>query len=46
MAASRERRGNAGNKIARLLNEEEEEDDFFKTLYGGFSEEKADGDYL
>lgn len=31
MAAYRERRSNAGNKIARLLNEEEEEDDFYKT---------------
>lgn len=46
MAASRERRANAGSKIARLLNEEEEEDDFYKTQYGGFTEEKADNDYL
>lgn len=46
MAASRERRSNAGRKIARLLNEEEEEDDFYKTQYGGFTEEKADVDYL
>lgn len=46
MAASRERRSNAGNKIARLLNEEEDEDDFYQTQYGGFTEEKADDDYL
>ncbi|KAG5670114.1 hypothetical protein PVAND_000397 [Polypedilum vanderplanki] len=46
MAATRDRRNNAGNRYARLLNEEEEEDDFYKTQYGGFSEEKADEDYL
>lgn len=31
MAANRERRANAGNKIARLLDEEEDEDEFYKT---------------
>ena len=46
MAAVREKRNNAGNRYARILNEEEEEDDFYKTQYGGFSEEKADDDYL
>lgn len=46
MAANRERRNNAGNKIARLLNEEEEEDDFYKTKYGGFNEDKVDDDYV
>ncbi|CRK87912.1 CLUMA_CG001699, isoform A [Clunio marinus] len=46
MAATRDRRNNAGSRIARLLNEEEEEDDFYKTQYGGFNEEKADDDYL
>ena len=46
MAATRARRTNAGANIARLLNEEEEEDEFYKTQYGGFSEEKADNDYL
>lgn len=46
MAANRERRGNAGNKMARLMNEEEEEDDFYKTSYGGFTEDKVDADYL
>lgn len=45
MAAGRERRSNAGSKIARLLNEEEEEDDFYKTQYGGFTEDRADDDY-
>lgn len=44
MAAKRERRGNAGSKMARLLDEEEE-DDFYKTTYGGFSEEADDNDY-
>lgn len=38
MAASRERRSNAGNRIARLLDDEEE-DDFYKTQYGGFTGE-------
>ncbi|EDX04632.1 vacuolar protein sorting-associated protein 72 homolog [Drosophila simulans] len=44
MAASRSRRNNAGNKIARLLNEEEE-DDFYKTSYGGFQEDEEDKEY-
>ena len=37
LATSRERRANAGSKMARLLDEEEE-DDFYKTTYGGFTE--------
>ncbi|XP_018403395.1 PREDICTED: vacuolar protein sorting-associated protein 72 homolog isoform X2 [Cyphomyrmex costatus] len=45
MAATREKRTNAGNKMARLLNEEEE-DDFYKTTYGGFDEVEQDHDYL
>lgn len=45
MAASRERRGNAGNKMAKLLDEEEE-DDFYKTSYGGFEETENDRDYM
>lgn len=45
MAALREKRANAGNKMARLLNEEEE-DDFYKTTYGGFDEVEQDNDYL
>lgn len=44
MAATRERRSNAGNKLARLLDEEEE-DDFYKTTYGGFNEEAEDNDF-
>ncbi|ROT72639.1 putative vacuolar protein sorting-associated protein 72-like [Penaeus vannamei] len=44
MAASRERRNNAGAKMSQLLDEEEE-DDFYKTTYGGFSEEADDVDY-
>ncbi|CAG9807918.1 unnamed protein product [Chironomus riparius] len=46
MASNRQRRVNAGNRYARILNEEEEDDEFYKTQYGGFSEEKADDDYL
>ena len=37
MAANRERRSNAGNKMSKLL-EEEEEDEFYTTTYGGFAE--------
>ena len=44
MASNRQRRINAGNRYARILNEED--DEFYKTQYGGFSEEKADDDYL
>lgn len=44
MAANRERRSNAGNKLARLLDEEEE-DDFYKTTYGGFNEDVEDNDF-
>ncbi|XP_046675263.1 vacuolar protein sorting-associated protein 72 homolog [Homalodisca vitripennis] len=44
MAANREKRSNAGNKLAKLLNEEEE-DDFYKTTYGGFEEVENDDDY-
>lgn len=47
MAARRERRGNAGSKMAKLLDEEEEaEDDFYKTSYGGFEETENDRDYV
>lgn len=45
MAAIRERRSNAGSKMARLLNEEEE-DEFYKTTYGGFEEVEQDHDYM
>lgn len=45
MAATRERRSNAGNKLARLLDEEEEGDDFYKTTYGGFNEDEEDNDF-
>jgi len=37
MAASREKRSNAGNRMTRLL-EEEEEDEFYINTYGGFKE--------
>lgn len=41
----RERRSNAGNRMAKLLDEEEE-DDFYKTTYGGFQETEEDNDYV
>lgn len=44
MASDRERRSNAGNRLAKLLNEEEE-DEFYKTTYGGFEEVENDDDY-
>lgn len=44
MAATREKRGNAGNRLARLLNEEEE-DEFYQTTYGGFQDLENDVDY-
>ncbi|XP_023944073.2 vacuolar protein sorting-associated protein 72 homolog [Bicyclus anynana] len=43
--AQRERRSNAGNRMAKLLDEEEE-DDFYKTTYGGFQEADEDNDYV
>ncbi|XP_012263615.1 vacuolar protein sorting-associated protein 72 homolog [Athalia rosae] len=45
MASTREKRSNAGNRMARLLDEEEE-DDFYKTTYGGFEETEQDNDYM
>lgn len=49
MAAKRERRANAGNRIARLLDEEEEnaeDNEFYKTSYGGFNDAEDDKDYV
>lgn len=43
--SQRERRSNAGNRMAKLLDEEEE-DDFYKTTYGGFLEADEDNDYV
>lgn len=43
--AQRERRANAGNRMAKLLDEEEE-DEFYKTTYGGFQEAEEDNDYV
>lgn len=45
MAAQRSRRSNAGNRIAKLLDNEEE-DEFYKTSYGGFQEEEEDKEYV
>nr|CAH7728293.1 unnamed protein product [Callosobruchus chinensis] len=42
----RERRSNAGNRMAKLLDEEEDcQDDFYKTNYGGFQETESDNEY-
>ena len=47
LAAGRERRANAGAKMAKLINEEEEEaDDFYKTAYGGFEELEQDNEFV
>ncbi|XP_052754423.1 vacuolar protein sorting-associated protein 72 homolog isoform X1 [Galleria mellonella] len=43
--AQRERRSNAGNRMAKLLDEEEE-DEFYKTTYGGFQDVEEDRDYI
>lgn len=44
LASTRERRHNAGNKMAKLMDAEEE-DDFYKNTYGGFDEKEDDDDY-
>uniref|UniRef100_A0A2A4K2T5 Vacuolar protein sorting-associated protein 72 homolog n=1 Tax=Heliothis virescens TaxID=7102 RepID=A0A2A4K2T5_HELVI len=41
----RERRSNAGNLLAKVLDEEEE-DEFYATTYGGFQETEEDNDYM
>lgn len=43
--AKRERRANAGNRMAKMLDDEEE-DDFYKTTYGGFQDVEEDRDYV
>jgi vacuolar protein sorting-associated protein 72 len=43
LAATRDKRINAGNRMSKLLDEEE--DDFYKTTYGGFTEIENDDDY-
>ncbi|CAH0583175.1 unnamed protein product [Chrysodeixis includens] len=43
--ANRERRSNAGNRMAKLLDEEEDVDEFYTTTYGGFNEAEEDNDY-
>ena len=45
MAANREPRCNAGNRMSRVLAGELEDDDFYKTTYGGFAEEEEDNDF-
>jgi vacuolar protein sorting-associated protein 72 len=44
LAATRDKRSNAGNRMSKILDEEEE-DDFYKTTYGGFTEIDDDDDY-
>ncbi|XP_023224393.1 vacuolar protein sorting-associated protein 72 homolog [Centruroides sculpturatus] len=44
MAADRDKRVNAGSRMARLLDEEEE-DEFYKTTYGGFYDVESDNAY-
>jgi vacuolar protein sorting-associated protein 72 len=44
LAATRDKRSKAGNRMSKLLDEEEE-DDFYKTTYGGFAEIENDDDY-
>lgn len=42
----RGRRENAGNRMAKLLNEEEDcQDEFYKVNYGGFEETATDNEY-
>ncbi|RWS04420.1 vacuolar protein sorting-associated protein 72-like protein [Dinothrombium tinctorium] len=43
LAKQRERRSNAGSRMAAILDKEE--DDFYKTTYGGFFEEENDNEY-
>lgn len=45
MAAQRDKRSTAGNRMSKVLEEELEDDDFYKTTYGGFEEEEEDGDF-
>lgn len=45
MAAQRERRSNAGNRMSKLM-EDEEEDEFYKTTYGGFTDEGEDREFV
>lgn len=42
MAAQRERRHNAGNKISKLLDEEEVADDFYKNAMWTATEDDND----
>ncbi|XP_071942919.1 vacuolar protein sorting-associated protein 72 homolog [Antedon mediterranea] len=45
LVGGREKRVTAGNRLHRMLAEEADEDDFYKTTYGGFSEEVDDNEY-
>jgi vacuolar protein sorting-associated protein 72 len=44
MAAGRDPRKTAGNRLSRLL-EDETEEEFYKTAWGGFDEEAGDGEF-
>lgn len=42
----RDRRSNAGNRMAKLLDEEEDcQEEFYKVNYGGFQETESDNEY-
>lgn len=45
MAATREKRSNAGNRMSQLLNDEEGVEEFYETTYGGFKDLEDDNDY-
>ncbi|XP_076844683.1 vacuolar protein sorting-associated protein 72 homolog [Brachyhypopomus gauderio] len=44
VAFCRAPRKNAGNRMSKLLDAEED-DEFYRTTYGGFSDESGDGEY-
>lgn len=45
MASARERRANAGSRMAQLL-ENEDNDEFYSSAYGGFAEVKSNSSSL
>ena len=45
LASEREKRVNAGSKMAKLIDNEEE-DEFYSTIYGGFAEVENDREFV
>jgi vacuolar protein sorting-associated protein 72 len=45
LVTERERRKNAGSKMAKLLNDEDD-DEFYKSAYGGFNESEDDQEFV